>query len=93
MQMERDGLREESAGRGLFQRLGGEGEELFFRRGVKLGCGEKGKESLQMERGRFAGRECGGGYSSSWDRRRVRSFFSRRETWTWVMERRAAVFA
>lgn len=38
-------------------------------------------------------KECGGGYSSSWERRRVRSFFSRRETWTWVMERRAAVFA
>ena len=51
MQMERGGLREENAGRGLFQQLGGEGEELFFRRGVKLGCGEKGKGSLQMERG------------------------------------------
>lgn len=35
----------------LFQRLGGEGEELFLPAGVKLGCGEKGKGSLQMERG------------------------------------------
>ena len=33
LQMEGNGLREESAGRGLFQRLGGEGQELFFRRG------------------------------------------------------------
>ena len=34
----------------LFQQLGGEGEELFRPAGVKLGCGEKGKGSLQMER-------------------------------------------
>ena len=33
LQMERGSLREENAGRGLFQRLGGEGQELFFRRG------------------------------------------------------------
>ena len=35
----------------LFQRLGGEGEELFLPAGVKLGCGEKEKGSVQMERG------------------------------------------
>ena len=51
MQMERGGLREESAGRGLFQQLGSqEGQELFLPAGVKLGCGEKEKGSLQMER-------------------------------------------
>ena len=77
----------------LFQQLGPqEGQELFLPAGVKPGCGEKGKGSLQMERGGLR-EEIAGGYSSSWDRRRVRSFFSRRETWTWVMERRAAVFA
>ena len=35
----------------LFQQLGAESEELFLPAGVKLGCGEKGKGSLQMERG------------------------------------------
>ena len=33
LQMERGGLREEIAGRGLFQQLGAEGEEPFSRRG------------------------------------------------------------
>ena len=36
----------------LFQRLGAqEGQEIFLPAGVKLGCGEKEKGSLQMERG------------------------------------------
>ena len=45
----------------LFQRLGGEGEELFLPAGVKLGCGEKGKGSLQMERGSLREENAGRG--------------------------------
>ena len=48
-------------GGGLFQQLGEEGEELFFRRGVKLGCGEKGKGSLQMGRGSLREESAGRG--------------------------------
>ena len=78
----------------LFQRLGPqEGQELFLPAGVKLGCGEKERDLCRWKGAVCGKRLQGGGYSSSWDRRRVRSFFSRRETWTWVMERRAAVFA
>ena len=65
----------------------------FSSGGGETGLWREGKGIFADGKGRFAGKECGGGYSSSWDRRRVRSFFSRRETWTWVMERRAAVFA
>ena len=44
LQMERNGLREESAGRGLFQQLGPqEGQELFLPAGdLDLGHGEEG---------------------------------------------------
>ena len=59
----------------LFQQLGGEGQELFLPMGVKLGCEEKGKGSLQMERGGLREEKCGGGYSSSWEGR-ARSFSS-----------------
>ena len=48
-------------GGGLFQQLGPQGEELFLPAGVKLGCGEKGKGSLQMERGNLREESAGRG--------------------------------
>ena len=61
MQMERGGLREEIAGRGPFQQLGAEGEELFFRRGGETGLWREGKGIFADGKGRFAGRDCGAG--------------------------------
>ena len=50
LQMERGGLREESAAGAIPAAGSAGGSGAFLPAGVKLGCGEKGKGSLQMER-------------------------------------------